>query len=809
MKRFVWMIGFGLVLPFTFGQTTNPVDGTYELDHPLWNASYMPTYRDQFVHGEGYRSYPGPLPKILYALGKDTKGPAVDWEMLVNVNRDVPTWFGICNGWAASNLLYEEPGPIIVNGVKILAGDHKSFLTTVFKDLTAQYFGTPDPVFGGMTPDSFEEILFRFVVEQKEPLIFDVALDDQVWNYPIKGFTRESEVNGEWTYVTITTLFPGLTQINDSVGAFFAERFVYEFRYLTESKSQYEWVGDSENDHPQIAWLPRVPYLKGVPLVNANHHYNIDDYNQLLAKASAENNTRDLQEPNDSIDDAFKIANELVMGSMLLESGDVDYYAIPAKTGEPIDFSFEVYDGRGINFSVFDPNGNEVISASDTMAEDVQLLAAFTGEYIVKLSQKEDAFLDTYYQLVFPEDASHFYSEAVDTETTIQAVNTKNTELKMAGTDVEDVQPYGSRSFKGGNGTELRASDRVLWSERIPGQSGELKQYFLDHQKISEYVVPHVTCRNGWKTTFDIRRQAKTPVSLSVHGQDGVVLGSAELPFGDSLSLHLDIADLFSSEIIQAAAWIDFQTTTNLKGFAVFTDRNGMPIRIEIASRPRYGKMLVFDLRQEPNGGTGLAVVSTSASENEVIYWVEDGSGNEVVPQKTFLMQQGQKWLTTIEALVEEPLQDDFTFYLHTQFPVEGLVVQVMPGSIYGHRILGEDIDNMTEAFVTLPQDRSDGGFIFANYNDRARHVLFEGYSADGELQGRFNIELGNPLAARESRRVTLQQILENGVGVKDLNSITHFRLTSVDPFYAMELSGMSSAPAPVVIPLENVYENP
>jgi len=806
MNRLAWVISFGFVLPFAMGQSTSPQDGTYTLDHPLWNASYMPTYRDQFVHGEGYRSYPGPLPKVLYALGRDTKGPAVDWEMLVNVNRDVPTWFGICNGWAASNLLYSEPGSIVVNGVKILPGDHKAFLTTIFKDLTAQYYGNSDPVFGGMTPDSFEEVLFRFVVDQEQSIIFDVALDDQVWNYPIKGFTRESEVNGEWTYVTITTLFPGLTQLNDSVGAFFAEEFVYEFRYRTATKTQYEWVGNSENDHPQTAWLPREPYLKGVPVVNANHYYTIDDYNQLLAKAAEEDHLNDLQEPNDTRESAFKISNELVLGSLLL--ADTDYYAIPAKAGEPIDFSFTVYDGRGVNFSVLDPNGSPVLTAPDTMQEDVQITAAFTGEYVVEITQKEDAFLDSFYQLVFPEDASSFVSETMEPGAAISAVNTREKELMIAGLDVENVEPYGSRSFLSGDVGEVRASDRVLWAETFQGQSGTVKHYFLDHQKVTDYVVPHITCRNGWKTTLEIRRQAKSPVSLSIHGQDGVVLATEELPFGDGLLLQQDIASLFSTETLEAAAWMDFHTTTKLKGFAIFTDKDGMPIRIDIASRPRFGDMLVFDLREGLKGGTGLAVVSTSASENEVKYRVEDGAGNEVV-DGTLFMQQGQKWLTTIDALVDVPMQDDFTFFLHTQFPIEGVVVQVTPDSIYGHRILGEDIDYITETFVTLPEDRSDAGFIFANYNDRARHVLFEGFSADGELQGRFNIELGNPLASRESRRVSLQQILENGVGIKDLDAITHFRLTSVDPFYGMELSGMSSGPAPVVIPLMNVYEYP
>lgn len=791
------------------GQVTEPKDGEFEVDQKLWNHSYMPTFRDQFVHGEGYKLYPGPLPKVLYSLGRDANDPAIDWELLVNVDRNAPTWFGICNGWAASALLYNEPGAIVVNGVKIMPGDHKSFLTSIYKNLTTQTYGVPDLVNGGLSPDSFEELLFRFVVDENQAIGFDVSLGDQVWNYPIKSFTRESEVQGDWTHVKITAFFPGLTTINDSFGNFFTEGFTYEFRYKTATKTNYEWLGDSVEDHPQVAWFPTEAVLKGVDVVSANRYYTLDTYRSLLAKASEDDNRQDLQEPNNSAEAAFKISNELLLGSLLLD--DADYYSLPATAGEPVAFEFKIYDGQNVNFQILDPSGNPVVPIEATKEKSVSFTAAVSGNYQIRLSQLEDAFVESYYQFVFPEDASHFvsgpYGNNFEVSGQVNAVNTRSKKVFITGNDSQEVAAYGSRSFDVIGNVDTRANDRVLWSEKLDGQLGDFKQYHLDHIEKTEYMVPHVTCRNGWKTFLDIRRQAKKPVFLRVYGQDGAMIHRQELAFDDGILFQKDMASFVPQQILETAGWIDFETEAPLKGFAVFTGTVGDPIRIDIAARPRFGDMLVFDLKEQGKGGTGLAVVSTADFDNEVIYWIEDGRGNEIV-RKTRFMTKGQKWLTTIANLVDVPMEDDFVFYMHTQYPVESVVIQVSPEVVYGHRILGSDLDNIQETYATISKNRAEVGFLFANFSDAPRHILFEGYSADGELQGRFNIKLGRPLQRREVARVPLQQIYENGVDIKDLNAITHLRITSTDKFYGFELLGADSF-SPMFIPLQHVYENP
>lgn len=810
LKRFTALLICTICLMPAWSQVQDPTDGTFMVSRDLWNSSYMPKNRDQFVHGEAYRLYPGPLPKVLYAMGQDTKSLPVDWEMLVNLDRNAPSWYGICNGWAASSLIFDEPGAIVVNGVKILPGDHKSFLTTIYKDTTAQYFGSTDPVTGGMTPESFEQILFRFVVEEDQSLVFDVALNDEVWNYPIKGFIRESREEGPWTYVKITALFPGLIPVNDSFDQFFTQEFIYEFRFNTANKNSYEWIGDSVEDHPQIAWLPRFPWLKGVDVVNANHYYGLETYEELLALAGAENNTRDLQEPNDTVDTAFKINNELILGSLLLE--DTDYYQIPVAAGEPVAFEFKVYDGQAINFEVLDPNGNAVQIANDTESTNVQFEGTIAGNYTIKISQKEDAFTDSYYQLVFAEDASHFVSgpfgNNVELEGKITAVNTRNTPVVLSSAQTQTLESFGSASYQVKQDTQIRGSDRTLWSETFDGQAGTFKQYFLDHQQITDYMVPHVTCRNGWKTHLEIRRQANSPVYLRVYGQFGVMLTRVMVPFGDNQVYQGDMATLVPAEVLESAAWIDFETTSKLKGFVVFSGLGGAPIRLDITAKPRFGDMLVFDLKAQGAGGTGLAIVSAAPEENEVLYWIENGDGEEIFRGSRF-MQKGHKWLTTIDALVDVPMEDDFVFFMHSQFPVEGLVIQVGSDMIYGHRILGMDMDNLVESFVSVPENRDGVGYIFANFNRSSRHILFEGFAADGTLQGRFNIRLGRALRSREVQKVPLQQIFENGVDIKDLNAITHLRMTSVEKFFGLELVDFGQSNSPMVVPMKNVYENP
>lgn len=791
------------------GQT--PVDGTFTVPQKLWNSSYLPKNRDQMVNGEGYRLYPGPLPKVLYSMGLDTQGPAVDWELQVNLDRNAPSWHGVCNGWAASAILYGEPGPIVVNGVKILPGDHKSFLSSIFKDNTIQRYGAIDPVLGGLSPDSFEELLFRFVVTEKQPVVFDVALDDEVWNYPIKGFTRTSEVQGDWTYVKIVTLFPSLTPILDSVDEFFSQEFTYDFRYRTASKSDYQWLGDSVEDHPQIAWLPRFPYLKGVDVVNANHNYQLATYEKILELAQREGHKDDFFEPNNSSDQAAEISNELVLGSLLLE--DIDFYNLNLAAGEPLSFEAKVYDGQAINFSVFDPNGNEVASASNSKELSVNFVAGFSGQYQIKITQNEDAFVDSYYQLVFPEDASSFrsgpFGKNPSTTGSVVGINTTNKNAVFAMMDSKVVPAYGSVGFVDiPEAVELRSSERTLWAESFKGIQGEYKQYHLDHQHKTNYLVPHVTCRNGWKTFLEIRRQANKPVWLRVYGQDGAQLTRIALDFDDSGVFQKGMENLLPDETLQSAAWIDFETEAPLKGFVSFAGPISGNLKFDIASRPRFGEMTVFDLKNSGQGGTGLALVSTSKNENELIYWIEDGRGNKLV-RDTFFLQEGQKWLTLIDSLLDEPMQDDYVFYMHSQFPVEAIVVQAGVDFVYGHRILGMDLDRKNETYVSVPENREDAGYIFANFGDVSRHVLFEGFSEDGQLQGRFNIKLGRPLQVKEVTRVPLLQIFDNGVDVKDLNAISHLRITSPSAFFGFELVNFTSESTPMAVPMENVYENP
>ena len=796
-----------------FSQSVTPQDGNYVAEKMPWNSSFLPTTKDQLVHGENYHGYPGPLPKLYRALGLDHTHPGIDNELLYFVNREAPNWWGICNGWAVSAINFDEPTGLVVNGIKFLPGDLKALLTSIHKDNKVTFFGSTN----GISAKTFEDVLFSKVAQDKSSLVFDVDISEETWNFPVVGFSRQSQENGEWTEVTVTVEYPWLSPLDDVVDFPQTYGWDYTYRYKTASGLEYEWTGASQFDHPQRAWVPREPFLRDQWLLNANHFYDIELYNELTRLSQAEDHMADVYEPNQTAASAYKLTSEFVLGSLL--EGDEDFFELVLGPGEAFNLEFEVYDGQEVDLSVLDGEGNLIASETNIMTYDFPMVAdGDGGSYFIRLKRKEDAYLESFYKLQHPEDVSsfEFFSgpDSVDQNAHLLAMNVTDGPVAVTSFNYRDyaVAPFGAQAFDDFSQTRrFRSSGKTVWAEaRVDGKEIE-KKYHRDHALKMPYFIPHFTFRNGWKTGLDIRTDLLTQeTTLQLFDTSGNLLHQVAVPFGQNHHYQGSLDELLPAGLLAQGAYFTLETGpgNSLKGYAHFSIGANDPVKIDIDGAPRIGELLVFDLKTPTEGGTGLAVVNSAKVANQIMYSLENGDG-DVLAQGDFMLNPGEKWMTTPAAL-NGALDAQSVLYLHAQYPVEGLVIQFRskPYLLYGHRLLSVQSDRIMETVVSVPEDRNLSSYLFFSPHSGSTRVLFEGYSTDGTLQGRFNPDSS---ALREGRVLWsgTSKVLSHGANIKDLDAISHFRVIPQKPIYMLEILGAPSAKVPHVISLVNLFDNP
>lgn len=795
-------------------------DGDHSVDKPLWSSSYLATYRDQMVHGERFYGYPGPLPKMLYVLGQDVDHRAVDFELTQIVDRDAPTWWGICNGWAAAAIAFDEPNETVIRGVKLFTGDMKAILTAIHKDTSGVIFGAQDPVFGGMSAREFAQTLETFVVDKGESVVLDIDISDETWNYPVSRVIVDTNEVGEWTEVTARIYTPALVELTHPYDTEIELDFTYTYRYKTATQEDYQWTGSSTEDHPQRGWRATNLFLRGIPEMNGNHFFNLQTYARLLELASAENAKDDIFEPNNEKANAAVLNTEMQFGSLL--PGDVDWFVYDLLAGETFSLQFRVYDGPGVRFVLEDENGQVVTAFTDLSEWDYQYVVPSSGRYYLRIDNPpvDDVVPgESYYRLFYPVESgsysvNRFAAERVE-NLRVRALSVSDDPGEFIAGTVGELPANGSVSVVNPNqGETFKSLSRTVWVEEFAHAGRQEKRYHRDHVQHAEYVVPHMTCRNNWKTRIDfISENPSAENELVVYNGSGNELQRVSLTLNKNKRFSGSLNELLSPASIDQGAYFKVFTTlgNQLYGTVDFVNGLGETVVIDLASRAAIGNFRVFDLPAVEVGGTGISIVNTAEVANEIFMWVKSRNGQEK-SEEVFTLQPGQRRLFTANALLSEGgIQAGDYVHFHAQYTVEGLAVQyrAQPYSLYGHRLLNDELDGLRDSVVALPEDRSQLAFIFANFNETSLHVLFEGYDSEGNLHGRFNIELGRPLLAGEVRHVTLEHILENGVNIVDLDAITHFRLTASRPFFVMEKVGAPDRLDPVIVHPPLLYNNP
>lgn len=226
--------------------------------------------------------------------------------------RCVPTWYGMCHGWAAAATLFPEPDrPVVVNGVTFERQDIKALLSLAHGRTTARYIalrcnendadgeitydehGRPSPRCRDTNPGTFHVILGTYLGIRKRSFILDRSFDEHVWNHPVRGYeiVEDNPVTVEQAlrlldadppagratpaYVfnnaaavlrhvkTDVKLIGGAAaesngRLSSQIDSY-TEVTRYEYVLELDAAGKIiggEWVGGSRKNHPDFLWLP-------------------------------------------------------------------------------------------------------------------------------------------------------------------------------------------------------------------------------------------------------------------------------------------------------------------------------------------------------------------------------------------------------------------------------------------------------------------------------------------------------------------------------------------------------------------------
>lgn len=794
-----------LLSPVLLAQTS-----FYQLNTLPWNGDWLPIRKDTLVHGEDYRGYPGPLPKFLHAMGLDYQHPATTYELRFNIDRSAPFWYGQCHSWAAASAVYEEPESITLRGVRLDSAELKGLLSVFYEH------GNPTIMAGGsqgLGADALEELLFANTAKNL-PFILDIDLSEEVWNFPVASFAYFGAPDGEWTHVILDVGMVAAQEMrNVAQGDSLLFYKTYTYRFKTASRSSYQWTGDSITDHPKRAWFPKTQTTPAVWKIVANRYFDEEDYQRLLQTASAASPQaadQDAYEPNDGTATARLIQDNLLLAC--LPSGDKDHYQFQLAQGMRLRFDLSVYSGPALAFAVRDARGAVLAGSSSTSNKQVDLTIARGGTYEIVLQPAKANQPTSYYQIAFPEQQSFFLLPAGE-DSLLRAIHTSTENSQVFAGDQElSVNGRGSFDLHGQASapTYIHNEGDTLWSFEQTLNGQRHKHYSWRRQVAASQVLPHVTFRQGWETSLNLAvGDGSTSLPLAFYDELGQSLGGETLPltmgrYEGPIAAQLDL------HLRNRIAWLTIGAPEQqISGFALFQrPEAGDSFSLPLSSRPVNGEMAVFDLKTPHEGATGLSLVNTSGMENLIRFQLLDQQG-KLVSSGEFTLLPGEKHLGTTEQLAG-PAKRGYHLLLLSQYNVEGMVYQNdYLGTSYGHRLLSRHLDSLNESYLSVSGPWEETQVIVANPSSKGFHVLFEGYSADGTLQGRFHTILGRVIFPWETRHAPLTQILQNGVDLGDLAAITHFRISSLEKVYLLELNGSPQSKARTARSLQPIFANP
>lgn len=121
--------------------------------------------------------------------------------------RCIPTWFGLCHGWAPAAILEPEPvNPVTRNGVTFKVNDIKALMTLLYTrtntkflssrcnendgedGMTYDEYGRPEARCRDTNPGTFHVVAANYLGLRHQAFAEDRTFDDEVWNQPVRSF---------------------------------------------------------------------------------------------------------------------------------------------------------------------------------------------------------------------------------------------------------------------------------------------------------------------------------------------------------------------------------------------------------------------------------------------------------------------------------------------------------------------------------------------------------------------------------------------------------------------------------------------
>jgi hypothetical protein len=232
-----------------------------------WSGYWWP-----MLYSRGFHLYDesGPFTPLLKYGQATGDMNALAWEKRYKrVSDPSATWWGHCNGWAASTVLEDEPtrgvraGDIVLN-----TGEIKGLLAACHQgDPVDLFSGRPHWNGGDWTNDlralTFHRALLYYMRDRQSRLVFNLSVKPEVWNYPAYWFRMQG--TSDWRSPNVTVITVTLSFADDSVepGFIGTKGFTRTYSYWVQGDPQStngaqaaDWSGGSENNHPQFVWHP-------------------------------------------------------------------------------------------------------------------------------------------------------------------------------------------------------------------------------------------------------------------------------------------------------------------------------------------------------------------------------------------------------------------------------------------------------------------------------------------------------------------------------------------------------------------------
>ena len=812
MKVLVMWVGFFLMA----GSLSAQQFVSEKLSKLPWNADWMEQAKDTMVHGENYHGYPGPLPKMYAALGEDPAHPGIDFELEVIVNREALFWEGNCNGWASAAIQYDEPGPMVVNGVKLFRGEAKALLSSMWKDHVLVRVSEREAA--GMKAKSFHTILEEFTA-QNRPIIFDVTIGTESWNYPVAGFEKTLHDSDDWVDVDITVLYSSTLDIlasDQDFGTVVFRELSYTYRYSKTDPVVYEWTGASVFDRPHHAWYPTLPYNAGSWSVYGNHYYDLETWDTLNELAARPDAARDVYEPNDDAESAPLLAQNLLLAS--LHDNEPDWFRMEVAPGEPFSFQFEVYDGPAVNVAMM--KGGVSVAEWNGITENItmSLPTQDGGEYFMKITRAEASGVPaesvSFYRILQNEHRAWYRApdfEGILSPKQITFINHDDTLNVIAGETVDFVQGKGSQSYELASGDYYRTNQRGLWAVEGASESRTWKKYYREHAYQLPYNIPHLTFRNGWSTRIEVAAlHSHEEVSLEVYGADGQMLQSVMLD-QDMLAGTVPLHAILTSFARDNGAWFRILTGQGnlLTGVVYFEHSSGLSTHYDVESMPSNGEIALYDLRPLSKGWTGLSLLNTSGVTNIINYRLYDAVGREL-DEGEFTLEAGQRLLGTPQSLTGMDMEDGYSLRFYSVYNIESLAIEYHSerNVIFSRRLPTEVLDLLKETYVSVSADVDAQTLVFANLAVTTNWILIEGYSADGTLQGETRLN-GRAMRKWEVAYEGLSELLLDEGFDQATAPITYFKIRGQNPLFVNELMGHPDAVSKTFVKCMRVYDAP